>query len=1056
MNVYILSLIFSFIFSISLFSQPPGAIKAKPNIMYYAGGSCEFYDISNVKLLSVDKTEAIWSVSPAKAVWVVVTPTNGGYYEFPNYSSSLIPSYDHTQYLEPFWKSDTIFDELVLLDKVNAEADLMYVPKTLLSVKNFDGSITFVQNKDYTLLNRTIKQISSDISKNVSILPGKSGNGSSNGLINTTHTSWTRVTYIVDRSKDHIAIDIEHKKALLPKTMSKLTSGQPLTIQAIGMSITAGLNVSGFIGDDKNFPATKPYMRGYIELFADQLQKQFGSSITCINSAGSGKTVGWLSKYAEALVNKNMPDVVIIDMGMNDIWGTTSNAQFKTSIENIINTIRKDIPQAEFILIGNMVPDIKGTGAPSNGASLMFGFLEMLKSLEGPGIAVFDMTSLSETIFQRKGAKHCIANALHPNDYLARWYAQGLTALFGNGTVIEKQPRTFYVNTIGDNSDGLSKEKGWTSLDKINDMTFIPGDTILFEGGATFTGGIELQSNDGNKPDKPIVFTTYGPGKAMIQTTNSKQIGCKVTNGQGIEFHNMIVKGMGGSVQKDADGMFFFSDKLTGHLHHIIVNNVEIQNFGYCGIRFYSEWNKDVQSGYKDVLINNCKVHDCKENGIVSFAYDTQNTNFYHHSRFTIRNTEVYNISGYDAPSHKGSGIVLSQIDSSTIEYSRAYNNGTENTACGGPGGIWVYAADNIIIQFCESYKNSSGKGKGCDGLGFDLDGGVTNSIIQYCYSHDNDGAGYLFGNFGGARPWGKNLLRYSISVNDARTNNSSVTMFTAPNTEWDGFLMHNNTIITSPASKNNYPSFSAIQLTEYGSVMSNIRAYNNAIITDGVKLLDIPTSFIAQKPHFKGNGYWANGKAFSLRFGKDISSLESFRAQCEDCEKFNNKDVGIFANPEISGFGKVAPILYPNPNDSLSFYRISTNSPFAGNGIDLNTEFGITLGDRDFFGRFTNKLIHAIGAYAPEEIISSIKNSYDTEILISRLGSHKLMLHSYKNEPLELVHMYSILGEKVNEESLLNNVGTLNIDISLLPKGIYFLVVQYSTGVYSMPLLVD
>ena len=59
MNVYILSLIFSLIFSISLFSQPPGAIKAKPNIMYYAGGSCDFYDISNVKLLSVDKTEAI-------------------------------------------------------------------------------------------------------------------------------------------------------------------------------------------------------------------------------------------------------------------------------------------------------------------------------------------------------------------------------------------------------------------------------------------------------------------------------------------------------------------------------------------------------------------------------------------------------------------------------------------------------------------------------------------------------------------------------------------------------------------------------------------------------------------------------------------------------------------------------------------------------------------------------------------------------------------------------------------------------------------------------------
>ena len=497
----------------------------------------------------------------------------------------------------------------------------------------------------------------------------------------------------------------------------------------------------------------------------------------------------------------------------------------------------------------------------------------MLKSLEGPGIAVLDMTTLSETIFQRKGAKHCIANSLHPNDYLARWYAQGLTALFGEGSSMPKQSRTFFVNKSGNNSDGLSKETAWTSIDKINDMTFFPGDSILFEGGSNFVGGLELQSNDGNDPEKPIVFTTYGQGRVTIQTINTKQIGCKVVNGQGIEFHNMIFKGMGGPVQRDADGMLFYSDKPTGKLSHITINNVEVRDFGYCGIRFYSEWSKEVQSGYKDVLINNCTVHDCKENGIVSFAYDTQDNKFYHHSRFTIRNTEVFNITGYDAPTHKGSGIVLSQIDSSIIEYSRAYNNGTENTACGGPGGIWVYAADNVIIQFCESHNNSSGKGKGCDGLGFDLDGGVTNSIIQYCYSHDNDGAGYLFGNFDGARPWGNNLLRYSISVNDARTNNSSVTMFTAPNTGWDGFVMHNNTIITTPAPKNSYPSFAAIQLTEYGSVMSNIRAYNNAIITDGVKLLDVPPSFVSQQPHFKGNGYWSNGKSVSIRYGKEISS---------------------------------------------------------------------------------------------------------------------------------------------------------------------------------------
>ena len=30
------------------------------------------------------------------------------------------------------------------------------------------------------------------------------------------------------------------------------------------------------------------------------------------------------------------------------------------------------------------------------------------------------------------------------------------------------------------------------------------------------------------------------------------------------------------------------------------------------------------------------------------------------------------------------------------------------------------------------------------DGVGFDFDGGVTNSVMQYNYSHDNDAAGFL------------------------------------------------------------------------------------------------------------------------------------------------------------------------------------------------------------------------------------------------------------------------------------------------------------------------
>lgn len=90
------------IMGVTLNAQPPaGAVAANPNIIYYAGGSCIFYDVNSNPLLSVDANEAGWSATPAKAAWVVVTPNSGGYYEFPNYSSNA-PTCNNAQYVQPF------------------------------------------------------------------------------------------------------------------------------------------------------------------------------------------------------------------------------------------------------------------------------------------------------------------------------------------------------------------------------------------------------------------------------------------------------------------------------------------------------------------------------------------------------------------------------------------------------------------------------------------------------------------------------------------------------------------------------------------------------------------------------------------------------------------------------------------------------------------------------------------------------------------------------------------------------------------------------------------
>ena len=1032
-------------------AQPPaGAVAAKPNIIYYAGGKCDFYDANSNLLLSVDAAEAGWSATPAKAAWVVVTPTSGGYYEFPNYSSNASICNTH-QYLQSFWNSDTIFNELVLLTGVNSTANLMFKAKQVLKVTNYDFSKLFVLNTDYSVSGKTVTQKSSAVSATYVLKGGVKGNGQSNGLMNTNPTSWTCVTYIPDRGDWGGKTIFGYKGNLLPKTMSKLKNKQSLVIQAYGMSITAGLNVSGFAGDDKNFKPTKPYMHSYVDLLGEGLLAKFGGNITMINGSCGGKTVAWIDQYCKSMVNPNSPDLVILDMGMNDIWGT-SNASFKASMQSCIDKIKKDCPNAEFILIGNMLPDVNSQGSPSNGDALMYGFLSQLKSLEASGIAVMDMTTMSDTVYRRKGAKHCTANSLHPNDYLARWYAQGLLEVFNDGSSPNpNNGNTYYVNTTGNNTDGLTLATAWTSLAKVNAQVFQPGDRVLFEGGKTFTGNIELDSLDGNIALKPVVFSTYGLGRATINTTVTNKCGFKATNLQGVHVRNLLFKGPGNGTQKDIDGVLFFTDKTFGYLSNIALTNVEVSGFGFCGMRFYSSWSATVKAGYRGVRIDSCSVHDCRENGIVSFAYDDQTTNFYHHRDFQIRNTEVYNITGYAAGSHKGSGIVLSQIDYSVIERCVAYNTGTLNSACGGPGGIWVWSADNITIQYCESHHNSSGSSTGCDGLGFDLDGGVTNSVVQYCYSHDNDGAGYLLGNFTGARAWGSNTVRYNISINDARTNNSAVTLFTAPNTTWNGLNFYNNTVSVIGSTKNKYTTFGAFQMTDYGTNMSGVKCYNNIFQVSGsgsggpLSLVHVPATFLPQNPVFIGNLYWSSGSAFKINYGISYSSLSAFRATGN--EKLNGNSVGVEADPVLTGVANAASLLYPKDNNSLSQFQLVSSSPAKDAGLDLLKDMGLSVGARDFWGSsIPIGTKYDIGAHEYGGVVSSVadglKKTYfhiQSNPITNGVLEVELNLSSQKGNQFLLM---DITGKTVYLEQKYDHInGTeMSMDVSNLPSGMYWL----------------
>jgi hypothetical protein len=113
---------------------------------------------------------------------------------------------------------------------------------------------------------------------------------------------------------------------------------------------------------------------------------------------------------------------------------------------------------------------------------------------------------------------------------------------------------------------------------------------------------------------------------------------------------------------------------------------------------------------------------------------------------------------------HSGSGILISGTDSAIVEYCLAKNNGWDQPWEGnGPIGIWAYHSNNVIIQHCIAHSNKTNP-KGWDGGGFDFDGGVTNSVMQYNLSYNNMGPGYGLYQYS-APPNGKTILYGTISV---------------------------------------------------------------------------------------------------------------------------------------------------------------------------------------------------------------------------------------------------------------------------------------------------
>jgi hypothetical protein len=328
------------------------------------------------------------------------------------------------QYMRPFWRSDTIYNETILLYSVNgktADGKLLYQPDHILSVKSYDLHSAYTPGKDYIVKGNAIERAQN------SAMPYRadtSFDSKKNLAWYNTQSQWIVVTYTHhDNWTGPIPV---YQGTQLPNTLAKLRAKKPLIIAAYGMSITRGMDVS-------SYDTVPPYMPVYVDLFARQLRKAYNyPAIKLYNAALPGSAVSWGAAYAGQYINPLKPDLVIIDFGMNDFWRLTPG-QFKGYIETIIKKIKSANPNVEFLLLSNLKFDpayvLDSDKYKSFYLNNLEGYSHVLKQMETRGVINLDMYAISDTLYHLKKAKDCIANPMHPNDYLARWYAQGLSAL---------------------------------------------------------------------------------------------------------------------------------------------------------------------------------------------------------------------------------------------------------------------------------------------------------------------------------------------------------------------------------------------------------------------------------------------------------------------------------------------------------------------------------------------------------------------------------------------------------------------------------------------------
>ena len=191
---------------------------------------------------------------------------------------------------------------------------------------------------------------------------------------------------------------------------------------------------------------------------------------------------------------------------------------------------------------------------------------------------------------------------------------------------------------------------------------------------------------------------------------------------------------------------------------------------------------------FNDILIENNTIENCQANGITTTnVKGTLDDVDFRHTNVVIRGNYIHNVTR--------AGIIPLYTSNVLVEYNKVdtFQSTTEGYGCG----IWCDRANGMIFQYNEVCNGQNGY----DGMAFNLDDMTRDGIVQYNYTHDNYGGGYML--HVRQKSYNRNnTIRYNLSINDSGIftahNAQIVAVGETDVTKLESAKVYNNTFISN------------------------------------------------------------------------------------------------------------------------------------------------------------------------------------------------------------------------------------------------------------------